>query len=99
MIDFDQLDKVIHEKGRLAIMTVLAASKEMAFPDLKEALGMSDGNLITHARRLMEAGYVSEREELAGNRTRTIYQLTRPGRTAYRGYIDVLEAIVKNAKS
>jgi DNA-binding HxlR family transcriptional regulator len=52
MIDFDQLDKLIHEKSRLSIMTLLSTRGEWAFQDLKTELGMSDGNLITHLRTL-----------------------------------------------
>jgi hypothetical protein len=56
MIDFSQLDRIIHEKGRLAIMTLLASRHEWSFQDLKGQLGMSDGNLITHLRALFKAG-------------------------------------------
>ena len=59
MIDFSKLDKLIHEKSRLSIMTLLAARKEWRFQDLKSELGMSDGNLVTHMRALYKAGYVS----------------------------------------
>ena len=56
---FLQLDRVIHEKGRLAIMSMLAASPELSFTELRDALDMTDGNLTTHIRTLQEAGYVS----------------------------------------
>ena len=56
---FLQLDRVIHEKGRLAIMSMLAATAELAFTEMRDALGMTDGNLTTHIRTLQEAGYVS----------------------------------------
>lgn len=95
MIDFDQLDKTIHEKGRLSIMTLLAGRQEWSFQDLKAELGMSDGNLITHLRKLCEVEYVAESREEGGTRPRTTYALTRKGRTAFKNYIDLLEAIVK----
>ena len=57
MIDFNQLDKVIHEKARLSIMTLLAGRGDWSFQDLKSELGMSDGNLITHLRILTGAGH------------------------------------------
>lgn len=98
MIDFNQLDKVIHEKGRLSIMTLLAGRGDWSFQDLKAELGMSDGNLITHLRTLSTAGYVEESRDESGTRPRTTYKLTRAGRRAFRVYVDVLEAIVRTAK-
>ena len=98
MIDFDQLDKVIHEKGRLSIMTLLAGRGEWSFQELKAELGMSDGNLITHLRTLGTAGYVQEERDDSGNRPRTTYKLTKPGRKAFKDYVDILEAIVKATK-
>ena len=64
MIDFSRLDKLIHEKGRLSILTLLAARTDWTFQDLKSELSMSDGNLITHLRALFKAGYVSETREM-----------------------------------
>lgn len=98
MIDFDQLDKTIHEKSRLAIMTLLASRGEWAFQDLKAELGMSDGNLITHLRTLGAAGYVQESRDDTGTRPRTTYALTTEGRAAFKRYVDVLEAIVKSVQ-
>jgi DNA-binding HxlR family transcriptional regulator len=98
MIDFEQLDKVIHEKARLSIMTLLASRGEWSFQDLKAELAMSDGNLITHLRKLIEPGYVEETRDDSSARPRTTYKLTRQGSKAFKGYIAVLEAIVKAAK-
>ena len=56
MIDFDKIDKIIHEKGRLSIMTLLASRGSWSFQDMKDQLKMSDGNLITHLRSLQKAG-------------------------------------------
>lgn len=98
MIDFDQLDKTIHEKARLSIMTLLSGRGTWSFQDLKNELGMSDGNVITHLRTLVAAGYVEEQRDEAGARPRTTYQLTKEGRAAFRKYIDVLESIVKATK-
>ena len=97
MIDFSQLDKTIHEKGRLSIMTLLAARAEWSFQDLKAELKMSDGNLITHLRSLFKVGYVSETREMK-NRPQTRYALTQAGRVAFEGYLEVLESIVKAAR-
>ena len=98
MIDFSQLDKTIHERGRLAIMTLLAARADWSFQDLKSELKMSDGNLITHLRALFKAGYTMETKEMLG-RPRTRYALSKAGRTAFANYLDVLEAIVRSARA
>jgi predicted ArsR family transcriptional regulator len=98
MIDFDGLDKTIHEKGRLSIMTLLATKVSWTFQDLKAELGMSDGNLITHVRHLFKAGYVSMTKEMAG-RPQTSYALTEKGRTAFSNYLAVLENIIRMGKS
>ena len=98
MIDFDKLDKLIHEKSRLSIMTLLAARKEWRFQDLKAELGMSDGNLVTHLRALYKAGYVSITKEME-KRPQTKYALTEQGRKAFQGYLEVLEQIVDSGKS
>jgi len=98
MIDFDQLDKLIHEKSRLAIMTLLVTRDDWAFQDLKTELGMSDGNLITHLRTLVSAAYIKESFDDTGSRPRTTYRLTAAGRKAFKTHIDLLEAIVKAAR-
>ena len=68
---FLQLDRVIHEKGRLAIMSMLAATPELSFTELRDALGMTDGNLTTHIRTLQEEGYVSVAKSFQNNRPLT----------------------------
>jgi len=99
MIDFDKLDKTIHEKGRLAIMTVLATRREWSFQDLKQELGMSDGNLITHLRTLEKAGYISmNKQENEDGRSTTRCELTDAGRTAFTSYLGVLEQIVNQSQ-
>ncbi len=97
MIDFSQLDKTIHEKGRLAIMTLLAARADWSFQDLKAELKMSDGNLITHLRSLFKAGYTTETKEMLG-RPQTRYALSPAGRTAFTNYLNILESIVRSAR-
>jgi DNA-binding HxlR family transcriptional regulator len=98
MIDFDQIDKLIHAKGRLSIMTLLSTRGEWAFQDLKSELGMSDGNLITHLRTLGTAGYIKETRDESGARPRTSYELTAAGRKAFKNYVEVLGKIVKAAQ-
>jgi DNA-binding HxlR family transcriptional regulator len=94
MLDFDQLDKTIHEKGRLSIMTLLAGRARWSFADLKSELGMSDGNLVTHLRTLHQAGYVAVTKEVL-DRPQTSYALTERGREAFEKYLGVLEQIVR----
>ena len=98
MLEFDKLDKAIHEKGRLAIMTLLATRASWSYGDLKAELGMSDGNLITHMRTLHKQGLVSVTKEIRG-RPQTTYSLTAKGRSAFREHINALEEIVKEWKS
>jgi DNA-binding HxlR family transcriptional regulator len=94
MFDFDKLDKLIHERGRLGIMTLLATRPSWSFQDLKAELKMSDGNLITHLRTLHDAGHVAIIKEVQ-ERPQTSYALTTKGRKAFQEYLAVLEDILK----
>lgn len=96
---FLQLDRVIHEKGRLAIMSMLAAAPELAFTELRDALNMTDGNLTTHIRTLQEAGYIAVSKSYANNRPLTTCSLTAGGKKAFAGYIDLLEQILQQTKT
>ncbi len=96
---FFQLDRVIHEKGRMAIMSMLAASADLSFTELRDALGMTDGNLTTHIRTLQEAGYLSVTKSFQNNRSLTTCSLTRAGRQAFANYINLLEQIVRETRS
>lgn len=95
---FLQLDRVIHEKGRLAIMSMLAATPELSFTELRDALGMTDGNLTTHIRTLQEEGYVSVAKSFHNNRPLTTCALTTAGRKAFSEYVDLLEQVLKQAR-
>lgn len=97
MIDFDKLDKLIHEKSRLAILTLLATRPEWRFQDLKAELALSDGNLVTHLRTLYKAGYVSMMKEVE-TRPQTKYALTEKGRAAFSDYLELLAQIVELGK-
>jgi len=94
-----QLDRVIHEKGRLAIMSLLAATSELSFTEMRQALNMTDGNLTTHIRTLQEAGYVSVTKSFQNNRPLTTCSLTAAGKKAFAGYINLLEQIVQQTKA
>ena len=92
---FLQLDRMIHEKGRLGIMSMLAASPELSFTELRDALGMTDGNLTTHIRALQEEGYIAVAKSYQNRRPLTTCSLTPSGRKAFAGYINLLEQIVR----
>src|SRR5438874_6003136 len=94
MLDFGKLDKAIHQKGRLSIMTLLATRARWSFQDLKAELNMSDGNLVTHLRTLHKAGLVAQTKQMK-TRPETSYALTSKGRAAFQDYLRVLEEIVK----
>lgn len=96
---FLNLDRVIHEKGRLAIMSLLAASPEMAFTELRDTLSMTDGNVTTHIRTLQEAGYISVSKSYQNNRPHTTCSLTEKGQKAFAAYINLLEKIVQQTKN
>jgi DNA-binding MarR family transcriptional regulator len=95
---FLQLDRVIHEKGRLAIMSMLAASPRLSFTELRDALGMTDGNITAHARTLQEAGYVAVTKVFQAGRPLTTFALTESGRTAFAAYVRLLEQIVDQTR-
>ncbi|HEY5043839.1 MAG TPA: transcriptional regulator [Verrucomicrobiae bacterium] len=95
---FLQLDRVIHEKGRLAIMSMLAASPDLSFTELRDALGMTDGNLTTHIRALQQEGYIAVAKSYQNRRPLTTCSLTPEGRKAFAGYVDLLEQIVRQNK-
>ena len=92
---FLQIDRVIHEKGRLGIMSMLAASPELSFTEMRDALAMTDGNLTTHIRSLQEAGYVSITKSFQNNRPLTTCSLTPSGKKAFANYINLLEQIIQ----
>jgi DNA-binding HxlR family transcriptional regulator len=98
MFDFEKLDKIIHEKWRLALMALLASRRSWSFQDLKYETRMSDGNLITHLRTLHKQGLVSVTKQMKG-RPQTSYSLTAKGRAAFRDHLNVLEQIVKKWKT
>jgi DNA-binding MarR family transcriptional regulator len=95
---FLQLDRVIHEKGRLAIMSMLAASPELSFTEMRDALSMTDGNITTHIRTLQEAGYLSITKSFQNNRPLTTCALTAAGKKAFTNYINLLEQIIQQNK-
>ena len=96
---FLQLDRVIHEKGRLPIMSLLAASTDMSFTEMRDLLKMTDGNLSMHLKTLQEAGFVAVTKTYHQHRPHTTCVLTPAGRQAFSDYIDLLEQIVHQARA
>ncbi|MCX8157646.1 MAG: transcriptional regulator [Verrucomicrobiae bacterium] len=96
---FRHLDRVIHEKGRLAIMSLLAANPELSYTDLRALLQMTDGNLTTHLRTLQEAGYVVMTKSTFNKRPLTTLALSEAGRRAFAEYLNLLEKIVQDSRA
>jgi DNA-binding HxlR family transcriptional regulator len=93
-----QLDRLIHDRVRLGILSALAATPVMTFTELKSALAVSDGNLSVHARKLEEAGYVACTKAFAGRTPRTEYKLTTAGRRAFEKYLDHMDALISASR-
>jgi DNA-binding MarR family transcriptional regulator len=89
------LDRLIHERTRLAIVSALAVNDALAFSELKELLRVTDGNLSVHARKLEDAGYVGCTKSFAGRVPKTEYRLTPGGRRALEKYLDHMEALIR----
>ena len=89
-----ELDRLIHERVRLGIVSALAVNGSLTFTDLRDLLGTTDGNLSAHARRLEDAGYVICKKSFDGRTPRTEYGLTDLGRRELNAYLDHMEAII-----
>jgi DNA-binding HxlR family transcriptional regulator len=92
------LDRLLHDRMRLGIVSALAAAGALSFTDLKTSLNATDGNLSIHARKLEEAGYVSCAKTFSGRTPRTEYRLTSVGRRALEKYLDHMDAIIRAAR-
>ena len=89
------LDRLIHERIRLGIVSALAANSSLTFNDLKRLLKTTDGNLSVHARKLEEAKYIGCTKSFEGRVPRTEYALTSSGRRAFEKYLDHMEALIQ----
>jgi DNA-binding transcriptional ArsR family regulator len=89
------LDRLIHERMRLGIVSALAANDSLTFNDLKLLLGTTDGNLSVHARKLEDAKYITCTKSFEGRVPRTEYKLTADGRRALKRYVDHMEALIR----
>jgi len=94
----NELDKVIHERMRLGIISALAANKRLSFTELKNLLDTTDGNISVHARRLEDAGYVTCSKSFNGRMPLTEYSITKDGRKALERYLNHMEALIKAMK-
>ena len=92
------LDRLIHERFRLGIVSALAANESLSFNDLKKLLGTSDGNLSVHARKLEEAEYIGCEKYFEGRMPKTVYRLTAAGRHALERYLDQMEALIRSMR-
>ena len=92
------LDRLIHERIRLGIMSALAVNRTLSFTDLKQLLDTTDGNLSVHARKLEDAGYIMCSKSFEGRFPRTEYQLTATGRRGLERYLDHMEALIQTMR-
>lgn len=92
------LDRLIHEKTRLAMISALAVNATLTFNELKAILKTTDGNVSVHARKLEEAGYLTCKKSFEGRIPRTEYSLTTPGKRALEKYLGHMEALIKVAR-
>jgi DNA-binding HxlR family transcriptional regulator len=93
-----ELDRVIHERVRLAIVSALAGADALTFNELKDLLEITDGNLSVHARRLEEAGFVACEKTFVERVPRTRYRLTAAGRTALDDYLNHMESLIRRVR-
>lgn len=92
----EELNRLIHEPTRLAIVSALAVNESLTFNDLRDLLEISDGNLSVHARRLEHAKYISCKKSFERRIPRTEYSLTETGRKALQRYLDHMDTLIKS---
>ena len=92
------LDRVIHERIRLAIVSALSVNPILTFAELKKLLSTTDGNLSVHSRKLEDAGYIAVEKKFEGRVPRTEYRLTAAGRAALERYLTHMEALIRAAR-
>lgn len=92
------LDRLIHERLRLGILSALAVNESLSFNDLKKLMATTDGNLSVHARKLEEANYIACTKSFEGRMPKTEYTITPSGRRALERYLDHMEALIKSTR-
>lgn len=93
------LDRIIHERLRLAIVSALSVNPILTFAELKRLLSTTDGNLSVHSRKLEDAGYIAVEKKFEGRVPRTEYRLTAAGRTALERYLTHMEALIRASRA
>lgn len=93
------LDRLIHERLRLGIISALAANESLTFSEMKNLMNTTDGNLSVHARKLEEAGYISCSKYFEGRLPKTEYKLTAAGRSALQNYLSHMESLIKQMRN
>lgn len=95
----DSLDRLIHERIRLGVVSALAVNDSLTFTELKNLLSLTDGNLSVHSRKLEEAGYIECTKSFEGRMPKTEYRLTADGRKALERYLAHMEALISATRS
>src|SRR5947207_12391367 len=98
LVEAHKLDRLVHERLRLGILSALSVNDTLTFNELKNLLDTTDGNLSVHARKLEEASYVACSKGFAGRVPRTDYRLTASGRRALERYLDHMEALIQTMR-
>ena len=93
------LDRIIHERLRLAIVSALSVNPILTFAELKRLLATTDGNLSVHSRKLEDAGYIAVEKKFEGRVPRTEYRLTASGRAALERYLTHMEALIRATRN
>jgi len=94
-----ELDRIVHERLRLGILTALAVNESLSFNELKQTLNTTDGNLSVHARKLEEAGYIVCNKSFDGRMPRTDFRLSSSGRRALERYLDEMEGLISKTRT
>jgi DNA-binding MarR family transcriptional regulator len=97
-LDGGGFDRLVHEPLRLGIVSALSVNERLAFTELREMTGATDGNLSVHARKLEEAGYIACEKSFEGRTPRTEFRLTAAGRKALQNYLDHMQALIRATK-
>ena len=93
------LDRLIHERMRLGIISALAANESLTFNDLKNLMHTTDGNLSVHARKLEDSGYIACTKSFEGRLPKTVYKLTTAGKRALENYVSHMETLIKQVRN
>ncbi len=92
----EHLNKIFDSRVRLGIMSSLMVNEQMNFNQLKELIGITDGNLASHLKSLEENGYIKVQKGFIGRKTNTTYSITKTGEKAFKSHVDALEKMIKS---